>query len=252
MPRPAEIQRRLGRAILEGPGDDLADIVQANGLAPERRVNVHRHHLQISLAQALATTFPATAAVVGADFFAQTARGFALAHPPAGPCLFEYGDGLADYLDALPALRALPYIGDLARFEWAQNAVHHAPDHGRLDPARLAALMPADLAALRFVPAPSARLLASDFPILRIWRLARGETEETVNLDAGGVRLLVHRQDDVAVWREMAQTEFDFLRALFAGTTLGAAVTPGLDLAAMLAFCLATGLFVDLAPGDAE
>jgi hypothetical protein len=66
---PAETQHRLAWAVLAGPGDDLADIVLGRGLTAERRVNVHRNHFQISLAQALATTFPATAAVVGADFW---------------------------------------------------------------------------------------------------------------------------------------------------------------------------------------
>lgn len=252
MHAPAEIQRRLARAILAGPEGDLADIVEGGGLTAERRVGMHRNHFQISLAQALATTFPATAAVLGADFFAQTARSFALAHPPTGPCLFEYGAGLPDYLDALPALGDLPYVGDLARFEWTLNAVHHAPDQACLDPARLAALAPAELATLRFLPTASAALLASDFPILDIWRLARGATAETVTLDAGGTRLLIHRQDDAAVWREMSQAEFAFLSAIFAGETLDAAATPDLDLAAMLAFALAAGLFQGLARDDAQ
>jgi hypothetical protein len=246
----AEIQHRLRRSILVALDGDLDRIVKGGEISPERRIGIHRNHLQISLAQALATSFPATRAVVGTDFFEQTARAFALAHPPAGPCLFEYGADLPDYLDGLPALRELPYLGDLARFEWLLNAVHHAPDHGVLDAARLAAVPPAAVANLRFLPVPSARLFESAFPILQIWRLAKGHAAEGVSLDEGGVRLLIQRRGDIALWRALPAAEYGFLGALFAGGTLGDAASPDLDLAAALARCLGDGVFLDLLSGD--
>lgn len=245
----AEVQARLRRSILVAPDGDLDGIVKSGILSPERRVNVHRNHFQISLSQALATSFPATQAVVGADFFEQTARGFALAHPPAGPCLFEYGAALPEYLDGLPALRELPYLGDLARFEWRLNEVHHAPDHAVFDAAKLSVLSPEALAGARFIPVPSVRLFESAFPIVDIWRLAKGHTEAGVSLDDGGVRLLIQRRSDVAVWRDLPAAEYAFLDAIFSGGTLGDAASPDLDLGSVLATCLADGVFLDLLSG---
>lgn len=252
MHMPAEIQHRLRRSILVALDGDLDRIVKGGEISPERRIGIHRNHLQISLAQALATSFPSTRAVVGTDFFEQTARAFALAHPPAGPCLFEYGADLPDYLDGLPALRELPYLGDLARFEWQLNAVHHAPDHGVFDPAKLAMLAPDEMVSVRFIPAPSVRLFRSRFPILDIRRLARGETADAVSLDAGGVSLLIRRTDDRVVWREMAEMEYAFAEALISGDKLADAALPNLDLAATLTALLRDGVFLDLEAGMRE
>ena len=247
MRAPADIQQHLRQSILVVPVAELDQIVKGGSLSPERRAAVHRNHLQISLAQALATSFPATRAVVGDDFFDHTARAFALAHPPVTPCLFEYGAAFPDYLDGLPALRELPYLGDLARFEWQLNAVHHAPDHGILDPGRLAGLSPTATAAIRFIPVPSLRLLASRYPVLKIWRLAKGEIAENVSLDEGGHRLLIQRRNDAAIWQEMPQTEFSFLEALVGGATLADAASADLDLAAALEIFLREGFFLDIA-----
>ena len=244
MHAPADIQHRLRRSILVALDGNLDQVVKGGALSPDRRIGVHRNHFQISLAQALSATFPATRAVVGEDFFEQTARAFALEHPPVGPCLFEYGADLPGYLDRLPALRELPYLGDLARFEWQLNAVHHAPDHGVFDPAKLGGLSPDATAVLRFIPAPSVRLFASRYPILKIRQLARGEISDDVSLDEGGVRLLIRRQADRVVWREMAEMEYAFVEALLAGEALADAALPDLDLATAVATLLRDGVFL--------
>jgi hypothetical protein len=127
------------------------------------------------------------------------------------------------------------------------NVVHHAPDHRVLDPARIAGLRPNEAGSLRFTLVPTVRLYASRYPILKIWRLAKGETEEEISLEAGGNRLLIQRRDDKAVWREIQEAEYCLLNALQIGARLAESVPTDLDLdlAASLGVFFRDGVFLD-------
>jgi hypothetical protein len=97
--------------------------------------------------------------------------------------------------------------------------VFHAPDHPALDLSALAAVKPADYGRLRLRLHPACRLLQSDFPVLRIWQVNREDTEcmETVDLAAGGTRLLVIRRGIEVDLETLGPGEYALLRALAEG-----------------------------------
>lgn len=235
-----DLQQAMRAGIVGTAPDALARTVLAGGIAPERRLQVYRNHYYVTLIEALAATFPVTQRLVGERFFAAVARRFAAASPPAGPCLFEYGDGFPALLASLPEAKAHPYLGDVARLEWAMNLARNAPDVPPLDPAKLRRVAPRDQAALIFVLHPACRLFSSPYPAARIWSANQpGAEDMPVHLDEGHCRLLIHRHEGDVAWRALAPAEYAFLYALRAGRRLEQAVaaTAGasFDLAGMLA-----------------
>lgn len=246
------LQQQMRGAILHGQDGALAAVVHGNGIAAERRIAIHRNHYRLTLADALAATFPALRQVVGADFFGQVARAFVRASPPRAPCLFDYGADLPAFLRSLPEAAALPYLADLAGFEWAINAAFNAPDRPATDPGLLASLPPATLADLRFSPHPSLHLLRSNFPLLDIWAVAQpgAPAEASVDLAAGGICLAVFRQGEDVVWRLIGTRAFSFLAALAAGVPLGLACTDAAadELPEILAGIVFAGAFTDPLP----
>src|SRR5581483_1815255 len=119
---------------------------------------------------------------------------------PAGPCLFEYGETFPEFLAGFEPCRALVYLPDVARLEWALNRAYHAPDAGPLR-----GIAPARLDDVALTLHPSLAVLASPWPIARIWTVNRVEDPtEVVALDEGGVRLEIRRDtDDDAVVRSL-------------------------------------------------
>jgi len=120
------------------------------------------------------------------------------AHPPAGPCLFEYGDSFPDFLAAFSPCRDLAYLPDVARLEWAMSAALHAPDVDAMDPARLADVAAEDLPRLTCAVDPSVSYLESPWPVEQIWRANQdedGAPSDPIDLASGGVRLEVRRVD---------------------------------------------------------
>ena len=247
-------QAVLARAIRAGDARAAAPLLAGPGLAPAARLQIHRNHHRVSLTAALAATYPVVARLVGAPCFAGLAREFILLSPPASPCLFEYGAGFARYLAAVPLLMELPYLPDVARLEWAMNAARHAADAPRLPDEALAPLHDSCFAEVVVTLHPSVRLLASPYPLERIWRANQPEAdpEATIALDHGAVRLLVYRdRDDDVAWAPLSVGAFSFLAALREGRTLGRAWTrAGADEAAFdgsrfLAGLIAAGVFSD-------
>jgi hypothetical protein len=218
-------------------------------LPAARRLAIHRHHVRDSLAAALAATFPTVQALVGADFFRSAACAFIDRSLPTQPVLSEYGAGFAEFIAGHEPARSLPYLADVARLDWALNLAFHAPAEGRVTATDLAAL-PADrLPSLRMTLAPGTALLASRYPLDRIWAASQpGAWADAVDLNAGGVHLLVLRRPDDAGFVNLSSGEAAFLASLADGKPLEEAALAGLAdagfaLSASFARLLGLGVF---------
>jgi len=99
-----------------------------NGSDPGRRFAVHRNNLIVSLADALADTYPVVQEMVGEEFFRAMAREFVSVQPPTSPVLAHYGAGFAEFIADFPPAAGLPYLPDLARLELMRVEVYHAAD----------------------------------------------------------------------------------------------------------------------------
>ena len=226
MPSPRELDRGFATGLLGGSDDAILAEILGDGLAPAARLAIYRNHVFATLTEALEATYPVVVRLVNRRFSAYAADRYIREHPPAGPCLFEYGASLPDFLAAFPACQHLAYLPDVARLEWALNLALHAEDAVALDPRWLAAVPPDEIVRLRLRLHPAVSLLESPWPLDRIWRANQpgADPEATVSLDAGAVRLEVCRLDSDVVFRSLAAGTFAFRRALASGCELEHAV----------------------------
>lgn len=150
-----------------------------------RRLAIYRANAIVNATTALRAHYPVVERVVGVEFFAQLARAYCAVQPSQCGDLGAYGDALADFIARDAHTRALPYLPDLARLEWAVHvaeiAADAAPNPVRREPALLWA--------------PGTRVLASTHPIADLW-LAH---QEGAGLDPGAI---VWRPQGALVYRE--------------------------------------------------
>lgn len=243
-----DMQTRFAAAVTGGDATPAIAFIADDAPGAAARLAIYANHYRVTLIDALASTFPVVRRLVGPDFFAAAARAFIREAPPAGPCLFEYGAEFPAFLARLPAAAPLPWLADVARLEWAITQAWHAPDAEAIDGEGLPATMDSgkDVAIALH---PSCRLVVSAFPIDRIWQAHQGTCEEieAVDLDAGGVSLLVHRQGDDVGWLGLDAAGATFIAALLAGQGAGQALEragAGFDPTPLLAALLAAGLLV--------
>ncbi len=250
-----ELQSAIRGALLGGDDRLAAAEILGDGLLAEARLEIYRHHVLTTLGAALEATYPVICRLVDKRFFAYAADSYIRANPPTEPCLFEYGATFPDFLAAFPPCRDREYFPDVARLEWALNVALHAEDAGALDPARLSEVSAEEMPRLTFKLDPSVSLLASPWPIDRIWRANQADaaSSESVDLRAGAVRLEIRRRDGAATMRPLDPAVHVLRTALALGKTLAEAaasalaIDPSFDLSGALHELLEERILVDFA-----
>jgi hypothetical protein len=230
-----ELQMQVRRAVL---GGDAADIVAAIhdgecGADAAARVGIYRNHAFATLTDALRTVFPVICRLVDERFFAYAAHEFIRTHPPRSRCLVEYGAEFPDFLAGFAPCRALPYLPDAARFEWALNEAGTVREMPPLRPEDLAQI-PAEAAPMiRLRLQPSARYLETPWPVDAIWEANRRDGDvPALDLTAPDVsantHLEIRRDGDAVAWRHLDRGAFAFRTALAGGAALAASIEAAL------------------------
>lgn len=244
-------------AALLAPEAALPPAVVQSGASAKRRFDVYRNNVTSSLIEALKASFPVVCKLVGDDFFKAAATLYVRQEPPRSPLLFRYGGSFADFLDGFPPAASVPYLGDVARLEWAWLQAYHAEDRAPLTIQALAELPQESLQDLRFALHPSFALLSSRWPVVSLWAAVRQQTDKPdIDMTLGEETAVLRPGDDVTV-QLLPEGGYAFLAAVAAGRTLGAAAQQagerhaGFDLAHHLQGLFALGAVAAvIAPGE--
>ena len=247
-----DLQTDFAAALFDERPDMVAR-VRAGRFPAAQHLQVYRNNVVESLTGALRAVYPVVEKLVGDGFFRYAVHEYLGTHRPRSGNLHDFGDAFANFLAGFAPAAGLPYLPDVARLEWAWHLSFHAADAPAFDLARLGAVPAERHETLRFVLHPSARLQASDFPIVRIFEINQEgyDGDTSVDLGEGGVRALVIRRELTVYVEALASGEAELLAALAAQQPLVAAVQaalavqPDFDLTATLADHLQRGTLVD-------
>ncbi|MGA8262771.1 MAG: hypothetical protein WB783_21415, partial [Arenicellales bacterium] len=151
------------------------------------------------------------------------------AHPPRQPVLLLYGETFGDFLDAFPSAAGVPYLGDVARLEWARMKALHAGDAEPAGIGRLAAAPESALLSTTLALHPSLSLIGSRWPVVSLWSAgvapdSAGEVDMSRPERAAILRPGLH----VEV-RTLPPGDSVFLAALERGVCLGSAAQQAMD-----------------------
>lgn len=235
-----ETQRRFIAALYDDSDAGPLASIAGNGLEPAARLRIYRHSCHEIQTGALRTSYPAVSALVGEAFFEQTARGYRAAYPSHSGNLQAFGQHLADYLTTLPAVHALPYLADVARLEWLRQ---ESALSGGVQTLSAHCLAQTGLH-------PSVRLLASDYPVLTIWRYAMQPATEPLALADTGERVVLWRDDDQVAMAPLDPASFACIETVARGRALadayqaGRARDPDFDFAACIESFVDRGLLL--------
>jgi hypothetical protein len=215
----------------------------------ERRLSIYRANVLAAATKALSAAYPVIRQVVGTTLFDELAREYQRCTPSTSGDLHEFGATFAEFVADGSAARSLPYLHDLARLEWAAHRAYGAADADRFD-ARALAQLPADRQSkIRFVWAAGTALIASAFPIVRIWRIHQADFDGEFSVDwsAGEVALVAREGLRVTV-HAVGTGDAAFVAGSMGGSALDAAAEralagdPGFDLARLLQHLMAANV----------
>ena len=201
---------------------EIMAVLTAPRAPADSRLAIYHRSVRANQLAALAADFPVVRRLVGEAFFAGAAEAYAEAHPSRSGDLARLGLRMADFLAGYPPARALTYLPDVARLEWALCESARAQDAPACDFAALAAVPAQRHAAIRVRLHASVRLLESPHPVLAIWEANQGDRDGAIDPAAQSPdRVLVHRVAMQPAPRRLAPADFMLLGALLRGATLG-------------------------------
>lgn len=189
------------------------------GGVSERRFQVYRNNVYSSLVNNLKDGYPVVFKLVGEAFFKGMASGFVARHLPTSPVMTFYGETFGAFIDQFKPAAGVPFLGDVARLEYARRIALHAADVRPLNP-RLIHEMPVDeLLDRSLILHPSVQVVESPYPIYSIW-LAHMSDEPVGRLTDCAESLLVRRLADQVEEVELPPGGSHFLKLVQLGHTL--------------------------------
>ncbi|MEQ8293610.1 MAG: DNA-binding domain-containing protein [Roseovarius sp.] len=245
-------QSTFRAALLDNTRPTPDGLSDGQGRPAGRRFAVYRNNVAASLTDALETSFPAIARLIGEENFRKTAGTFLRQHPPQNPLMMSYGADFPAFLETFQPLQHLGYLPDVARLEQALRISYHAADATPVDPAILQTLKPDALAETRFTLAPATRLIASRWPIHAIWAF---NMEDGPKPQPGPQSVLITRPDYDPQMTPVSPGTAALITAIQSGATLSeatdtaTATDPGFDLTPALSLLLGTQAITDITTG---
>lgn len=225
----ADQQQALLATLFDWPPNDaIQNIAIYAYTSMARGLKVYQSNAHALAQRALLAAYPVLAQVLGDESFAALARAFWHAQPPERGDIAQWGGQLGPFVHDSAQLQDTPYLGDLARLEWALHQAASAPD-GIAEATSFALLASHEASKLRLQLSPGCALICSDWPIASLWA---AHVDHGVSFGQLHQRLNPPSAETALVWRAglrprvqaIGPQEQQFLRALLCGHSLGQAL----------------------------
>jgi len=195
--------------------------ISANGrAAPDIQLSIYIHAYGARLKEVLANDYPAVLTAIGEDHFSRLADDYIRAHPSQYFSLRDFGCHLpgfvADLIQQDAGYREMPWLRELALFEWTLGQAFDAADAPAFTEQDMAAIPYQAWPELRFLPHPSVHRLDLEWNIPEMWQaLTDDQPIQVTAVRDKTSPWLVWREQLVMRFRSMQideQKAFDALR----------------------------------------
>jgi hypothetical protein len=215
------LQAELAEAIINA--DTQVDII-----TPASAIAIYHNNVTSNFLAVLKETYPLICKLLGEEYFHQICKEYIKRYPSGSSNLHDYGEYFGNFLDHYAPLQIYPYLNEISQFEWASHSVFFEADHPELHLPSLQQVAPDKYQQLHFTLHPASKLLQFKYPILRIIDLCHSRIDETINLDEGGVNLLIIRRELEIKLVPLSLSEFYFLNSLQNNQTIREALDAAL------------------------
>jgi len=211
----AQLQQTFQSHILNPEENASVQWISAKGrAAPEIQLSIYSHAYQARLTEVLSNDYPVVLMAIGEDQFKNLAESYIKAHPSHYFSLSEFGKDFSAFIsqhvqdeqftDA--AWHELPWLSELALFEFTLGEAFNAANAGVFTEDNMASVPAEAWAKLKFILHPSVRRLNFNFNSVEIWQALTNEVPPAIEAKKG-------ETSHWLVWREKLITQFRSMQA---------------------------------------
>jgi hypothetical protein len=208
--------------LLTGSAEIEKRVVGTQRVPIATRLAIYGDGYRSRLIETLESHYPALLALIGAESFESLGRAYVQAHDSSFASIRFYGGELDALLAVLPDYASQPWLAELARFEWAMNAVFDAADAPSIGVQALGQVAPENWATLGFDVHPAVRRLDLAWNAPALWRaLTDEEPHPAPTSHEHPVPWLLWRKDLQIFYRPLTVLEGEALEAVRQGRSFG-------------------------------
>ncbi len=204
------------------------EFIPGGSLSPEGAIEVYRTGHIARLTEALGETFEAVWWVAGDEYFFELAKEFLLKQGSQSYNLSDLGQFFPDFLVERKPFSDLPFLAELARFEWLFKEVFHASPHTSLSPEDFQTSPLTGNLCLSF--GPSVRLFQSQYAVYDVWKI-RGTERASLPEEIWDHPewLLCYKHQQQVFVKALTEPDYRILHALLDGATIEKALVRALE-----------------------
>lgn len=205
----ANTQQNLQDYLLYGNMDGLQDlVVEHPHLNIDTRLKIYFDGYRLRLIEALTDDFEKLKIIMGEERFDKLAREYIDAQPSRFFSLRDFGGNFPEFLHNHADYQHIPFLAEMAKFEWAMAFTLDAADAIPLSMEYFSALPAEKWPELKIQFHPSVRMLQFSWDVPEIWYLIEQEEEERApQASAMPVSWLIFRKDNRSYFRSCSEEE---------------------------------------------
>lgn len=196
-------------------------VIGTEKLSIETRLAIYENAYYARLVNALETTYPILKKYLGDENFNQLARVYAHRYHSHYRSIRWFGDQLSQFLEKDTRYQTLPYLAELAQFEWIMSLVFDAADAHPLGVLDVEKIPIEQWEYMRFQTHPSLHTLNLQWNVIAIWQ-ALSDDETPVPFKKNQPSTWVAwRQELISQFCSLTPEEDWALHAMLMGKTFG-------------------------------
>lgn len=215
-----QLQRDLQHHVLHDDDAIVTAILSSDAVPAVTRLQIYSDAYRLRLIEALQTSYPVLAQLLGEESFARIGRQYLAKYPSRHFSARWFGDRLDEFLRDSEEYAAQPWLAEMAEWEWKIAAAFDAEDAAAITTDRLATIALEDWPELRFTFHPSLRRVALHTNVVAI---AKAVEESTMleGVTESPSEWLIWRPELTVRYRPLEAAEAAALDALLSGANFG-------------------------------
>jgi hypothetical protein len=221
-----DIQEAFQRFLLTGDTQISSHVVGTQRVPIETRLGIYGDAYRSRLIEALESSYPVLAHLLGEADFHELASKYVGAYESTSFSIRHYGDRMADFLATNPEYAKAPLLAELAKWEWLMADAFDAADAEPVGLDAFASIAPEKWAELRFHWHPSVQVQQLEWNVPEIWKAVTEGSDTEDPDESPEPRLepgswLIWRRDLQIYFRPVAPEEAVAIEISRAGQSFG-------------------------------
>lgn len=221
----SESQKLFKKNILDVQSDPKAikELKPAGRLSLEQAFQLYHRIYEARLTDVLMIHFAAVRWVLGKDLFGSICRKYIETQPSVTYNLRNYGSTFPEYLKLDHGSKVIPFIYDLARFEWALKQVQDSPSPFPLKGKHIEELLHSEDFKIQFTDAMD--IFESPYAVYDIWDQRNSPTYQFEDINWNHPEhLLIYKNQKKIFVNRIDAIETEILNELKDGSSVSSAL----------------------------